>query len=276
MRTEEDSVKKLLEACKRGDLLSVKILVKHKSAHAGEGLDLCYSALMGHRKLVEFFIDELNRDIHVYGDMPLCYAAKNGHQDVVSFLLAKGADISVGRDMPLRWALMYGHIHVVDVLLDQGANSNSVDKYLLAVVCERGHVEAVKLLIEDFKLDVNANEFSALRYALLNQNQAILDYLLSIPGINIHFDDNWSVKTSAQRGWVPALRSLMRAGEFEVLVDNLLVLSVRAKHLSCIRYLVEQQNASVNNLKTEDIKSLKPESPEDQKILKYLERKAKS
>ena len=276
MRTEEDSVKKLLKACKTGDLERVQILVKLKSTHASEGLDLCYSALMGHQNLVEFFIDELNRDIHVYGDMPLCYAAKNGHQDVVSYLLAKGADISAGKNKPLCWALMSGHMHVVDMLLAQGANSDFVDESLLAVVCERGHLEAVKLLVEVFKLDANADGFSALHYALLNQNHTVLDYLLSIPGINILFEDNWSVKTSAQRGWVPALRSLMKAGNFKGLTDDLLRLSVRNKHLAGIRFLVEQQGASVSKLTTDDLKSFKPESPEEQKILKYLKRKSEN
>ena len=273
MHIEKDSVKELLEACKRGDLTRVKILIRHSGPRAGEGLDLCYSALMGHRNLVEFLTDELNRDVHVYGDMPLCYAAKNGHRDMVSLLLAKGADISARKSKPLCWALMYGHMHVVDMLLEQGANTDSVDECLLAVVCERGHLEPVKLLVEGFKLDVNENEFAALRYALLNQNQVIIDYLLSIPGINIHFEDNWTVKTSAQRGWVLALRSLMESADFTPLADNLLVLAVRAKNLACIRYLVSQQGASVSKLTTDDLKPLQSESPEEQKILKYLKRK---
>jgi ankyrin repeat protein len=85
----------LMDACSRGKLSMVQMLLQHMG---GEGLEMADSR----------------------GATALHYAARGGHDDVVSFLLSKGAQANKKDDqgkMPFMWACGMGHLGVMYMLL---------------------------------------------------------------------------------------------------------------------------------------------------------------
>jgi len=129
LEIEEDSAHLLRMACLKGDMESVKRLLK-------DGAN----------------VDELCK-----GCSPLMAASVNGHVEIMSLLLDKGATVNLvdnEGETALGYAAMGGHVKALKLLLTKGADLNHRNKYgegaLTAALDSSGHPqpEAAKYLLE--------------------------------------------------------------------------------------------------------------------------------
>lgn len=120
----------LYEACQRGHLAIVKLLLSYNASvdfNNGKTISspLCVAVERGHLEVSRLLLDhgtEVSRD---HRDTALFWAVKQGYHEIVKLLIAHGADI-MGRDFTREPALNIAarrrHIEVIRVLLQSGAN----------------------------------------------------------------------------------------------------------------------------------------------------------
>jgi ankyrin repeat protein len=83
---------KLAEACKSGDLATVKKYLKQgANIHARYDNTLRLAAWHGHLEIVEYLIEQ-GAYVHSWGDMPLRYAVGQGHLRVANVLRKAAGD----------------------------------------------------------------------------------------------------------------------------------------------------------------------------------------
>ena len=180
-------MKKLIEACKRGDLAKVKKLVNQGHSVDGEARSLrltgLYSPLHvasyhGQSHVVRYLLEQY-ADVHkrnLKGTSAFHHACRRGHLDIVNMLISKGANID-SKDLdgytPLMIASSEGHHQVVKALILRGALVNEINlcsrlKFTaLRYAASRNHIHCGILLIEG-----GANiQYSSSRGAI-----SILDY----------------------------------------------------------------------------------------------------
>lgn len=99
-------IRKYIEACQAGDIVTV-------------------------RDLLESGAVELGSDVDVNNVTGLHWAAINNRLSIVKYLISKGAAIDKeGGDLnatPLHWACRYGLVYIVDFLIKQGADPSKID-----------------------------------------------------------------------------------------------------------------------------------------------------
>ncbi|CCH44104.1 Palmitoyltransferase AKR1 [Wickerhamomyces ciferrii] len=99
-------IKKYVEACQTGDLVTVKDLIESEAIELGSDVD----------------------ENNVSG---LHWAAINNRLSIVKYLVSKGAEVDrPGGDLnatPLHWACRYGLVYIVDYLLKNGADPTKAD-----------------------------------------------------------------------------------------------------------------------------------------------------
>ncbi|XP_055716585.1 poly [ADP-ribose] polymerase tankyrase [Phlebotomus papatasi] len=101
-----DPLRELFEACKTGDIVTVKKLITPQTVNA--------------------------RDTAGRKSTPLHFAAGYGRREIVEYLLANGGSIQArdeGGLHPLHNCCSFGHVDVVRVLLEAGANPNIKDNW---------------------------------------------------------------------------------------------------------------------------------------------------
>lgn len=173
---------------------------------------LMYAARNGHEKVARLLLchgvdintDERgSRNVHrtfnrypfYNGLTALMYAAKNGHEMMVRLLLSHGAEVN-GRetghecrdeyDFDGRTALMYaamgGHENVVQLLLDGGADANAKEK---------GYYDYEHIDTDEDEDDNDNNDCgrTALTYAIMNGQEAVVRLLLTANKVNVNTKD---------------------------------------------------------------------------------------
>ena len=160
-------------ACKQGNLLEVKLMVKR-----------------GH---------DVNKEgANEYGlyRTPLMYAAGEGRFDVVKYLINHGADVSKTDERErtaLHYAILCDHLKVVELLLSKGAGIDVEDKschtpLMLAAECGRS---AILLCLINHGADFNKTDVhkrTALHYAIECGHLKVVELLLS-KGAEIDVED---------------------------------------------------------------------------------------
>lgn len=131
----------LIEACKNGDLETVKTLL---TANVNVDYPLCLASEHGHLEIVKLLL-ALGANLHVHGNAPLRRASENNHPEVVKVLITFGANINACDNDSLYRAANYGHFEVVKVLLTAGANVTDY-QYLFWPIAF-SHLDIVKLLL---------------------------------------------------------------------------------------------------------------------------------
>ncbi|KAJ8668032.1 hypothetical protein QAD02_009695 [Eretmocerus hayati] len=132
---------------------------------------------------------------------PLHSSVQSGNSDIVKKLLQYGASVNskYAGDTPLTLAAKFGRFEIMDLLLsvDNLRNCNSAEKIThFQIACMRNQTSVVKKLFQSKKelddaVDIHSNYwpgFTALHYAVLNQNVEIVKFLLSV-GANITVKD---------------------------------------------------------------------------------------
>lgn len=175
--TQNDQyTKKLLIACKTGDLQTVTLLVKtgaNINAERGDlgggnfnDFPLLVAAEYGHDDIFEYLISQDASIKHLAGEAILRVASRNGRIKIVNYLLKN--DVSVNgfiKDFsftPLMEAARYNKTEIMQILISHGAIIDECDKSdlgkqetALMLAAESRNSDAIKLLIEN-KADVNA------------------------------------------------------------------------------------------------------------------------
>jgi ankyrin repeat protein len=106
----------LIEACSRGDVTEVKLLLENGA------------------------------DVHADVDRALRTAVISNKSEVVKLLLEKGADVHAADSYAIRTACYYGYLEITKLLVEHGADVHSND-FCLKQACYFGHLEMVKLLV---------------------------------------------------------------------------------------------------------------------------------
>jgi hypothetical protein len=112
--------KRVIEACKEGNLKKVKKLIgKTDASVKGEALE--YAVKYRHLEIVKSLI-EAGADVHVLDDMPLRRAAASGYIEIIKYLIENGANIHAQDDEALKWLVGGGPLDAIEYLVDHGAN----------------------------------------------------------------------------------------------------------------------------------------------------------
>jgi len=111
--------KRLVEACKKGNLKKVKKLIG--KIHANEEKALIWAADFGYLEVVKYLVEK-GADVHILDDMPLRRAAAGGHLEIIKYLIENGANIHAGDDEALRWLVGDGPLDAIEYLVSKGAN----------------------------------------------------------------------------------------------------------------------------------------------------------
>ncbi|XP_065817917.1 ankyrin repeat and SOCS box protein 9 isoform X4 [Labrus bergylta] len=141
----------LSEACAKGHVTCVSLLLKHGATPVGNSLTsspLHRAAAKGHSECIEPLVQH-GADVDHYIDQsgsPLHVACSNQHLGAVRKLLQLGAAVNtcVSGDSPLHIAARLSSPELVSVLLDHGANSslrNSEGKQPLHLTAPNSPVE---------------------------------------------------------------------------------------------------------------------------------------
>ena len=177
-------MRKLIEACRKGDLAQVKKLV-NQGCNINEETDI-FSSLEG-------------------PTYPLQEASYHGHSHVVRYLLEQNADVNkrkYARASALHYACRWGHSDIVNMLISKGADIEVYDEHgetPLMKAASEGHHQVVKALIL-CGAHVNRSSYSAitghtaLRLAASN-NHIHCGILLTEGGADI-YDYSFSGKKS--------------------------------------------------------------------------------
>ncbi|RIA95047.1 asparaginase-domain-containing protein [Glomus cerebriforme] len=134
------------------------------------------------------------------GRTPLHIACTGGHHRIVKFLLQNGASVHM-RDRfghtPLYEAARNKHKHVIHTLRETGAHFNDAEindvVFQALSAAANGDVELLKHFV-DAGLDINRTGFdhrTALHHAVAEGCLDTVQYLLSLPDINIETKDRW-------------------------------------------------------------------------------------
>jgi ankyrin repeat protein len=150
----------------------------------------------------------------------LMMAASKGNRDMVMFLAANGANLEVKNDIghtALAFAVIQNKPEIVKVLMAHGAkispDENGINPVMMAI--QMGRFEILKILNPDEK-DVNlraGDGWTALYFAIRNENLVVLDYLLS-RGACTNVTDNYRqtpLDFAMENKWTPSFTRLKKA-----------------------------------------------------------------
>ena len=148
---------------------------------------LTYSAKLGNKKLVEYFLNlGANKEhLTINGSNALIYGAISGNIEIVNLLIDEFTKYIKNNDGydALLYASELGHLDIVKYLLEHGANINVMNnkgKSPLYLACQNGHKDVVDYLFNcgksiDYKLNYFLNKKTIRELNDRNKWNEILD-----------------------------------------------------------------------------------------------------
>lgn len=159
-----DLIEDIFEACKRGDVESVKWLVY-------ENPELVHA-----------------RDSKFYDSTPLHHAANGGHLDICKVLIAKGASMTAKINNKLGWnpfhlACIYNHKDIVNYFIRKGASVHTTSgngETPLHYSAQKGNTEICEVLLDNgAEIDaVSRIGKTALHYAAEKNYEKTVEFLI--------------------------------------------------------------------------------------------------
>mmetsp|Transcript_39707 Transcript_39707/g.97598 ORF Transcript_39707/g.97598 Transcript_39707/m.97598 type:complete len:756 (-) Transcript_39707:545-2812(-) len=148
------------EACRRGDLEQIKLMVRvdpkrARKPDATGSTPLHRVAGFNHREVADFLIAN-NADVNAedrYAEAPLKRAAYDGHTDVATLLIACGADVNhedISGKAAIHHAAEQGRAQVLEVLIESGSivNHETKEYYTpLHLAAVNGHPHCCRVLV---------------------------------------------------------------------------------------------------------------------------------
>ena len=142
---------------------------------------ICWASLNGHHALVLQLLNDDRVDPTARNNDAIHFASMYGHHLVVKLLIDIGrVDPYVNNNNAIILAIVNGHHDVVKVLLDDDRVYSTREAIRSAII--HCHFAVVKALIDSDRVDHDALNV-ALEYACRHNQEAIVEYLLSV--INI-------------------------------------------------------------------------------------------
>jgi ankyrin repeat protein len=241
---------------KDADLEKIKYLVS-------QGADVNYilteSIEYGYFDIMKFLVEK-GADI----DEALSESASNGHLDFVKYLInEKHADILANNNLAIKGAASGGHLDIVKYLFSLGGSANralksaaannefEIVKFILLYTDNFVKNEALQLSIQYQYLDI-AKYLSA-NGAVLNHNMdrenferslsqkhfEMIKFLVEV-GADLHEDDEYLLRLSANKGYFDFLRFLVGKGaDIHVDDDYPLRESASRNDLEMVKYLIQ-------------------------------------
>jgi ankyrin repeat protein len=157
------------------------------------------------------------------GNTPLHEAALYGRAKAARFLIEQGADLEARNDRketPLHRAAVKGRLEVVGALIDAGADRevrDDLEETPLACAVRAGQAEAARCLVNRYKADPNARDFSGqtpLHRAVEGGRLELVEFLLASGAVIGAADDNLEtpLHAAARHGSPELVAYLLRNG----------------------------------------------------------------
>ena len=259
--------------CASGALDVVKMLVEAgarvRAADDERHTCLITAACRGHTDIVRYLVGLPEVDVnHQYDDCTVLHFAVR-HTDMVHVLIDEGADVDAQDNegsSPLHYACELGVLPVVKILVRAGAGVRATDNdgctCLHTATCS-GETEIVRYLLGLPEVDVNhrgADNYTALQYAVVNEETAIMQVLIDAGAdIDTQRNDGYTPLHSACVFRAPyvvldIVKMLVRAGAGVRATDNegctCLIRAARCGHTETVRYLVGLPDVDMNHRDT--------------------------
>ncbi|KAJ3244481.1 hypothetical protein HDU78_010952 [Chytriomyces hyalinus] len=151
----------------------------------------------------------------------LLEACENNHPSLVDLLLMHMPTLSASFDNNtcLRHAASNGHTEIVHLLLD--CQQDAVDPSCLNNIClrnaaERGYVEIVERLLQDSRVDADAQGNAAIRFSAERGHAHVVELLLKTRGVDPAADDSFALRAAARNRHLRVVELLIRDGRSNV------------------------------------------------------------
>jgi ankyrin repeat protein len=161
----------LLVAVKKGWLETVKYLV-FKGVNPKNIRYLRKAAKHGHLRVVKYLVE--GEGVKFNGNV-LATASKEGQIDIVKYFLEWGED-EYQLELALRNAIKGEKIVLMKFLISKGANPSNPD--VLREAINENFFDILKVLVEEYDVDVTIDDNIAIRVATWNGNKTIAKYLI--------------------------------------------------------------------------------------------------
>ncbi|KAG5460178.1 MAG: ankyrin repeat-containing domain protein [Olpidium bornovanus] len=141
---------------------------------------------------------------------------------------------------PITWACASGYDRVVRLLLQHGVDP-STGSNCLVNACLNENVEIVRMLLEDGRIDMSADEGRALQTAVVEGNYEIVELLMSAEGIDPACKDNLAIRTASAKGYTDIVRRLLADPRVDPSLQHNCALrkAVRQGHVDIVKLLLE-------------------------------------
>ena len=201
----EDYEPNIFEACKKGKLTSVQLLIEKENEDKNKKVTkpdyedywendtpIHIACRFGHLPIVQYLIEKQNVDKDIRGAYdwtPLHCACENGYLPIAEYLLSKGVNIEakdINGNYLIHFASIGGLLSIVQYLIEKHNVDKDIKGYNIQTplhyACWKGHLPIVEYLISkgaNFEAK-NSNEETPLHYASKLGRLDVVKYLISL------------------------------------------------------------------------------------------------
>ncbi|KAH3743663.1 serine/threonine-protein kinase TNNI3K [Pelomyxa schiedti] len=203
MDSEEDSRKRVVEACEEGDVDTVRSwLFAHTATTSGKPHRLLHRRNSTH-VTGGSCLDAVNVPLNEEGETALHIACGGDNLSLVKYLMGEGADVNLrpeGSVSAVQKASSLGHHRVVRALISAPSISLCDCEYSLVMACQMGHDKVVSALMSHPRIDVRAIRTSTgtsiLHVACASGREQIVALLLASAALDVNM-------VEPDKGWTP-------------------------------------------------------------------------
>jgi hypothetical protein len=174
----------------------------------------------------------LNEDIYIHSTTKnwiYSFGAVNGHYNVVK-LMINNVNPFCNNNFALKNAIMKGYIDIVKLILMYHGkfckNEIKIDTYTLEKCIKNDNIDMIKFLLKSknkISIDLTENNYSLLKICLHENNLKIFKCFIR-SGIDITFDNNYTLKYSAANGLPTFISYILNFKHIDPSIDNNLLL----------------------------------------------------
>lgn len=216
----DEQIDLLLNACRKGNIDTVKILlgtIQDKNIFSnpqfkqGSPVEI---AIRCHRNdIINLLLTDSRIDIHeifywacYYGNQlivqlllnknisknfGLRIAAKENHVEIVKMILTDDVNPNAYNDSPLYWTCHNGNLEIATILMkDARVDPSHINNFPIHIASSRGFIEIVKLLLTDKRVDPGS--FSTIYWAYAHRHFDIVKLMFSHMDMS-NVSDSWII-----------------------------------------------------------------------------------
>jgi hypothetical protein len=200
------------------ELLDLLLSYPNVNPSAGSDVALLVASRNGERKMVELLLQDPRVDPSAKNNRVIGTASERGHVDVVNLLLLDPrVDPSANHNYAIVSAAQEGHGCVVQRLLkDSRVDPN--DALQLAVTY--GRADMVRLLINDQRIDLSANDYYCFKEAATEGWIDVVRAHLEDPRVDILADENHAIIVASEKGYSEMVKLLIQDTRIDPTVND--------------------------------------------------------